>query len=62
MYSGVFLYFSNSTIHSSSLIGGKVPVIGRHSVIDKPLSVKRVTPPTITLLGKELFLVHLSKN
>lgn len=44
--SGVALYFSNSTIHSSYDNGGRIPVMGCHSVILKPDSVKRVTPPT----------------
>lgn len=44
--SGVALYFSNSTIHSLCVRGGRIPVIGLHSVILSPDSVNRVTPPT----------------
>ena len=32
-----------------SLIGGIAPVTGRHSVIERPESVSRVAPPTITM-------------
>lgn len=44
--SGVSLYFSNSTTHSDCDKGGRMPVMGRHSVILKPDWVRRVTPPT----------------
>jgi hypothetical protein len=44
--SGVALYFSNSFSHSASESGGRTPVIGRHSVMLNPDSVRRVTPPT----------------
>jgi hypothetical protein len=44
--SGVALYFLNSTSHSADDNGGRIPVIGRHSVMLKPDSVRRVTPPT----------------
>jgi hypothetical protein len=44
--SGVTLYFPNSSSHSAGDKGGRIPVIGRHSVMLKPDSVRRVTPPT----------------
>jgi hypothetical protein len=44
--SGVALYFSNSLSQSACESGGRIPVIGRHSVMLSPDSVKRVTPPT----------------
>jgi hypothetical protein len=44
--SGVALYFSNSSSHSVSESGGRTPVMGRHSVMLSPDSVRRVTPPT----------------
>ena len=44
--SGVALYFSNSVFQSTSLSGGMIPVMGRHSVMLRPDSVRRVTPPT----------------
>ena len=47
--SGDTLYFSHSTSHSASVIGGRIPVNGSHSVILKPDSVNRVNPPMITI-------------
>jgi len=44
--SGVALYLSNSSSHSARESGGRTPVIGRHSVMLSPDSVRRVTPPT----------------
>lgn len=44
--SGVSLYFANSASQSAWVRGGMTPVIGFHSVILKPDSVRRVTPPT----------------
>ena len=49
MPSGDTLYFSHSTSHSASLIGGKIPVKGSHSVILNPDSVNLVNPPMITI-------------
>jgi hypothetical protein len=40
------LYFLNSVSQSFSERGGRIPVIGRHSVMLNPDSVRRVTPPT----------------
>ena len=44
--SGVALYFANSSSQSALVNGGRTPAIGFHSVILKPDSVRRVTPPT----------------
>ncbi|CAK5275786.1 unnamed protein product [Mycena citricolor] len=46
--SGVALYLVNSSSHASCVMGGTTPVMGFHSVILNPDSVKRVTPPTTT--------------
>ena len=40
------MYFSNSFAHSVSESGGRTPVMGRHSVMLNPDSVRRVMPPT----------------
>ena len=40
------MYLSNSSSHSACDKGGRTPDTGRHSVILKPDSVNRVTPPT----------------
>src|SRR5512145_2163511 len=48
-YSGVCRYLANSACHSASESGGRAPVTGRHSVIDSPDSVSRVTPPITTM-------------
>lgn len=44
--SGVRLYLLNSSSHSACERGGRIPDTGRHSVMLRPDSVKRVTPPT----------------
>ena len=44
------LYFSNSVCQAFCDIGGNAPVIGFHSVIDSPDSVRRVTPPKSTCI------------
>lgn len=49
--SGVALYFSNSSSHCTWDMGGSIPATGFHSVILRPDSVKRVTPPT-TMIAK----------
>jgi hypothetical protein len=49
MPSGLTLYFSHSTAHCSSPIGGRMPVIGSHSVILSPDSVSLVKPPTMMM-------------
>src|SRR5207342_2271926 len=48
-YCGLALYWSNWACHSAAPIGGKVPEIGSQRVIDRPDSVSRVMPPTITI-------------
>jgi hypothetical protein len=47
--SGETRYFSHSTSHSASLIGGNIPVKGSHSVILNPDSVNLVKPPMTTI-------------
>jgi hypothetical protein len=47
--SGDTLYFSHSTSHSASVIGGRIPVNGSHSVILNPDSVNLVNPPMMTI-------------
>ncbi len=44
------MYLSNSACQAASDMGGKAPVNGRHSVIDNPLSVSRVNPPTTIIV------------
>ena len=48
IYSGIFLYLSNSSIQESKERGGKIPKTGSHSVIDSPESEILVAPPTKT--------------
>jgi hypothetical protein len=43
------LYLLKASIQSASFIGGIAPMIGFHSVIDRPEPVRRVTPPTTTM-------------
>lgn len=45
------MYFSNSSVQSSNVSGGIAPVKGFHSVMLRPDSVRRVTPPT-TMIPK----------
>ena len=47
-YSGICLYLANSSSHSVWESGGMTPWTGFHSVIDRPESVSRVAPPTMT--------------
>lgn len=49
MPSGDRRYFSHSTFQSASVNGGRIPVIGFHSVILNPDSVNRVNPPMTTI-------------
>lgn len=46
--SGNCLYLLNSFCHSSSVVGGLIPLMRCQSTIDKPDSVSRVTPPRTT--------------
>jgi len=48
-YWGMALYLSNASTQSAWLIGGRAPMIGFHSVIDRPEPVSRVAPPTTTM-------------
>ncbi len=48
-YCGIRWYFSNSATQACWDSGGRAPVTGRHSVIDRPEPVSRVAPPTITM-------------
>src|SRR5690349_20951426 len=48
-YSGVAWYSSKALTQSAWVNGGMAPLIGFHSVIDRPLSVSRVIPPTTTI-------------
>ena len=47
-YCGIARYFANSADHAESLIGGITPDTGCHSVMESPLSVRRVAPPIRT--------------
>lgn len=47
--SGESRYFSHSTFQSASVNGGRIPVIGFHSVILNPDSVNLVKPPMTTI-------------
>src|SRR3954452_5737085 len=48
-YCGVCRYRSNACCQSAWVNGGIAPLIGFHSVIERPLSVRRVMPPTTTI-------------
>src|SRR5262249_50911631 len=48
-YCGICRYFANSAAQSAADSGGNTPVTGRHSVIDRPDKVSRVTPPSTTI-------------
>ena len=50
LHSGVSRYFANSRSQSSAPNGGKTPVTRFHSVMLSPLSVRRVMPPTTTMV------------
>src|SRR6516164_7297067 len=43
------LYLSNSACHARASSGGTTPVTGFHWTIERPDSVSRVAPPTITV-------------
>ncbi len=47
--SGDFLYRSKTRSHSASLSGGSVPIMGRHSTIDRPEPLRRVMAPMIIM-------------
>src|SRR5436190_5978547 len=48
-YCGMALYLSNSTCHALASSGGTTPVTGFHSTIERPDSVSRVAPPTVSV-------------
>tara|TARA_Y100001934_G_scaffold83009_1_gene102968 strand:+ start:73 stop:423 length:351 start_codon:yes stop_codon:yes gene_type:complete len=48
--SGDLLYRLNTLFHSWSSRGGSHPTSGRHSTIDNPEPVTRVTPPITTII------------
>src|SRR5262249_7703397 len=48
-YWGIILYLSNSTCHARASSGGTTPVTGFHSTMERPDSVSRLAPPTITV-------------
>lgn len=59
--SGVALYFVNSSSQAAWVRGGMTPVMGCHSVMLNPDSVKRVTPPTtmIPMTSVEDIMSHI---
>ena len=48
-YCGLARYFPNSSAQLCAESGGSAPVIGFHSVIERPEPVNRVAPPTTTM-------------
>src|SRR5918993_11707 len=48
-YCGIVWYFLNSACHAGSDSGGRTPVTGFHSTMERPDSVSRVAPPTRTV-------------
>src|SRR6185295_16240327 len=49
-YSGVAWYFRKTSSQSVCDSGGRVPTSGFHSTMDSPECVRRVTPPTTTIM------------
>src|SRR5210317_1454012 len=47
--SGLCWYISKTRCHSASPIGGRTPINGRQSTIDRPDPVRRVKPPRTTM-------------
>jgi hypothetical protein len=45
--SGIARYRSNAAVQSASLRGGRTPLTGSHTEIERPLSVSLVMPPMI---------------
>ncbi len=56
------MYFSNSASHAACESGGMTPVIGFHSVIDRPDSVSRTAPPTITIRKTSAATLHSQRR
>src|SRR5216684_9048943 len=48
-YCGMCWYFSNSAAQAAADSGGRMPVTGCHSVIDRPDKVNLVMPPITTI-------------
>src|SRR5439155_19744976 len=48
-YCGICWYFSNSAAQAAADSGGRMPLTGCHSVIDRPDSVSLVMPPITTI-------------
>ena len=53
-YSGNCLYSLKTSCQSTSFNGGIAPLINCQSVIDKPDSVRRVTPPIMTIIAVKI--------
>src|SRR5260370_4095305 len=49
-YCGICRYFSNSAAQPATDSGGRTPLTGCHSVIDRPDKVSRVMPPITTMM------------
>ncbi len=49
VYSGITLYRSKALFQSASFMGGTAPMMGSHTVMLRPLPVRRVTPPITTM-------------
>src|SRR5258706_4810925 len=62
LYCAICLYFSNALFHSCSFIGGNAPMIGFHSVMERPEPVNRVMPPnkTCTMIMKIPISNHIA--
>ncbi|MNS67971.1 hypothetical protein D3C72_1012350 [compost metagenome] len=60
-YCGMALYLSKASAHWASFSGGMAPMMGFHSVIDRPEPVRRVTPP-MTTMAKTMAALKNSHN
>ncbi|MNN08001.1 hypothetical protein D3C81_1208440 [compost metagenome] len=60
-YCGIALYLSKASAHSAPFMGGMAPMMGFHSVIDRPEPVRRVTPP-MTTMAKTMAALKNSHN
>ena len=49
LYWGIWRYFSNASCQAASDSGGTAPMIGCHSVMERPEPVSRVAPPRLTI-------------
>src|SRR5262245_23618364 len=48
-YWGICWYLRNASCQSASVSGGSMPMIGFHSVIERPQPGSRVAPPRLTM-------------